>query len=199
MNITIIGAGNMGRLLASLWKQSGHTIAFGVRDPAQVNVEGYEAKPIKDAVKTADAVVLAVNYWKADEALKNLGNTEGKILIDITNPYVPDTKSPMGFSRVVPAEETASQHITSKHPSDLWVKAFSSLAVKLIAEQHHQMPRIALGFALDEGNILPQVERLITDAGFDPIYIGSLSNAVHLELMGKYAMKTLPKEEFIKL
>lgn len=198
MNIAIIGAGNMGKLIGSFWKKAGHNVVFGVKDISMI-LEDFETKSVSDAVNFGEVVLLAVNYWTVNEALENFGAVEGKILIDLTNPYAPDANNPMGFGRTIPENETAHQHIAQKLPSNLWVKTFCSLAGKMLQEKSNSIPKIALGYATNNEAIKPTVERLIAEIGFEPVFVGDLSHSKDLELMGKYAMKTLTKQEFLTL
>lgn len=198
MKIAIIGAGSIGKLIGSFWKKAGHNVVFGVKD-VSTKLEDFETTSVSDAVNFGEVVLLAVNYWTVNEALENFGTVEGKILIDLTNPYAPDANNPMGFGRTIPENETAHQHIAKKLPSDFWVKTFCSLAGKMLQEKSNGIPKIALGYSTNNDAIKPKVEQLIAEIGFEPVFVGDLSHSNDLELMGKYAMKILTKEEFLTI
>jgi len=92
MNIGIIGTGNMGSGLGKLWARSGHQIMFSSREPekakALVNSMGPNASAgtVAEAVQFGEAVLLAVPWASIEDAIKEAGPLDGKILIDCTNP-----------------------------------------------------------------------------------------------------------------
>ena len=98
MNITIIGAGNMGRGIGTRFVSGGHSVTFIDRKPDQAEKVASEIKAstkngaqistasLKDA-NLGDVVVLAVPYGANVELAKQLGSKlEGKIVVDIANP-----------------------------------------------------------------------------------------------------------------
>ena len=95
MKIAIIGAGKVGTTLGQRWSQCGHTVAYGVRDPADSQHEAlYQYADVShslEAVKSAEVVVLAVHWPSAQSAVEELAEAlAGKILVDCTNPVKGD-------------------------------------------------------------------------------------------------------------
>ena len=98
MNVTIIGAGNMGRSIGTRLVAGGHSVTFVDANPevAQQTAADVKASAKKDAkVSTAplgdaelgDVVVLAVWYGTNIEIAKQLGaKLAGKVVVDIANP-----------------------------------------------------------------------------------------------------------------
>ncbi len=78
MNIGIIGAGGVGGTLGKLWSRAGHTILFSSRHPEQLKPLADEAGnvartgTVAEAAEFSDVVLLAVNYWTLDEALREI-------------------------------------------------------------------------------------------------------------------------------
>jgi hypothetical protein len=92
MNITIIGAGNIGGTLAEKWKSAGHDILIGARNPndeeTRVWAQGIGARvmPIADAVKAGDAVLIATPGKVVVDLAASLGSVlTGKLVMDATN------------------------------------------------------------------------------------------------------------------
>jgi predicted dinucleotide-binding enzyme len=91
MNIAIIGAGNVGKALASTSVKAGHkvTIAASSADHAAEAAKATGAKAARssvEAVKDAELVILAVPSSKLDDAIGQLGSAlDGKVVIDTTN------------------------------------------------------------------------------------------------------------------
>ncbi len=95
MNIAIIGAGNVGRALATAASRGGHTVTIADRDPQEaqsfarsIGVKG--AASNADAVSGAETVIPAVPF-DAIQAIANDLETalEGKIFVDVTNRFDP--------------------------------------------------------------------------------------------------------------
>lgn len=92
MNIAIIGSGNIGSTLATGFLKAGHTVIIGARFPLSdksiklATIIGEDRfAPVASAVKQMDIIVLAASALQAIEVTKELGNTEGKIIIDTMN------------------------------------------------------------------------------------------------------------------
>jgi len=82
MRIGIIGAGNIGGTLGKIWEARGHDVMYGVR-------EGRDAPgrrgSIADAATHGEVIVLAVPWAAEQDALREAGRLEGKVLVDCTN------------------------------------------------------------------------------------------------------------------
>ena len=92
MNITIIGAGNVGGTLALAFRKAGHSIIFGVKDPS-IPFKGKELADkysipyfkIVEAVIKSEIIVLSTPAQFAGDVAKGLGNVADKIIIDTMN------------------------------------------------------------------------------------------------------------------
>ena len=80
MRIAIIGAGNVGGALGKGWARAGHTITYGVPDPAD-DKHRTAAEPaggagvfsVARAAQQAEAIVLAVPFDAVNNALAAAG------------------------------------------------------------------------------------------------------------------------------
>ena len=91
MKVAVIGTGNMGTGLGRQFAAGGHEVIVGSRDPERAKAKAEEIGAsghgtYADAVAEADALLLAVNWWTIDDAISQLGDVDGKIVIDCTNP-----------------------------------------------------------------------------------------------------------------
>ena len=202
MKIGIIGAGNMGTTLGDLWIAAGHDVLYGIR--ASDLTSNLRARPVAEVSALSDFLVLAVNYWTIESALREMGDLTGKIILDISNPFAlkagtTDKHNPANFERALPPNQTALDHNRALAPQAVWVKAFCSLPGKAIRETHHQTPRIAIPYTADASQAADLLAALITDAGFDPVHAGSLAQTADIELMGKLSMQPMSKSEMLKL
>jgi len=95
MKLAIIGAGSVGGTLGTAWAQkAGDEIFFGVRDPKSDKVRALlrtlggkaQAGTPAEAAAFADMIVLATPWNGAEAAIRSMGNLNGKIILDATNP-----------------------------------------------------------------------------------------------------------------
>lgn len=202
MKIGIIGAGNMGTTLGDLWIAAGHDVLYGTR--ASDPTSNLRARPVAEASALSDLLVLAVNYWTIESALREMGDLTGKIILDISNPFAlkagaTDKHNPANFERALPPNQTALDRNRAFAPQAVWVKAFCSLPGKAIRETHHQTPRIALPYTADDSRAANLLAALITDAGFDPVHAGGLAKTADIELMGKLSMQPMTQVKMREL
>ncbi|HUN23342.1 MAG TPA: NAD(P)-binding domain-containing protein [Anaerolineales bacterium] len=202
MKIGIIGAGNMGTTLGDLWIAAGHDVLYGTR--ASNPTSNLRARPIAEACALSDFLVLAVNYWTIESALREMGDLTGKIILDISNPFAlkagaTDKHNPANFERVLPLNQTALDRNRAFTPQAVWVKAFCSLPGKVMRETHHQTPHIAIPYTAADSHAADLLSILITDAGFDPVYAGGLDKTADIELLGKLSMQPMTKAKMLEL
>jgi hypothetical protein len=98
MNVTIIGAGNMGRGIGTRVATGGHSITFVDSNPetaeraaAEVKASAKNGAKVStanlDEAELGDVVVLAVWYGTNIEVAKKLRDKlAGKVVVDIANP-----------------------------------------------------------------------------------------------------------------
>jgi NADPH-dependent F420 reductase len=183
MDIAIIGAGNVGRALATSAIRSGHsvTVSSSNGDTAAKLAEQTGARAAasnRAAVEGADLVVLAVPYTTIVSILDDIGPAlAGKIVVDATNPLKPD------YSGLQTEGSSGAEEIQSLIPTARVVKAFNTA---LAARQTD--PRIAGvdldGFvASDDEKAKAIVLGLVKGMGFHPIDAGDLAMARELEAL----------------
>lgn len=92
MRVTIVGAGNMGRAIATRAMAGGHEVEILDRDPAEAKklaseVGGSASALEPDAPFGGEVVVLALYYpGIKDVAREYAERLTGKVVVDITNP-----------------------------------------------------------------------------------------------------------------
>lgn len=88
MNITIIGAGNVGSALAAGFVKAGHSVLFGVRDassPKASKAVGVKVVSIEEACGKAEVIVISTPPEAALTLAPLLGDVKNKTIIDTTN------------------------------------------------------------------------------------------------------------------
>ena len=133
MNIVIVGAGNVGRALATGWTKAGHKITLVVRDPAsskagELKQQGFSVVAANEAAATAaEVIVLAVPWSALATVVKGLGSLAGKVVIDVTNPIAdaPPVNGVVKFFTNL--DESLMERSQREFPQARFVKAFSSV------------------------------------------------------------------------
>ncbi|WP_217577531.1 NADPH-dependent F420 reductase [Mesorhizobium sp. GbtcB19] len=183
MKIGILGAGMIGGTVGRLWTEAGHDVTFGVRHPARLSQliaeTGGKARAgsALEAVSGADAVLAAIPFraWPgvAGEISGALGD---KIVLDAT---VPDPPRDGAFGDAALARpDGVAFAVAPLLPRAKLVRAFSTVMwTTLGAEAHRAGDRIGIPLAGDDTEALALAVRLVTDAGFDPVVVGALSEA----------------------
>jgi 8-hydroxy-5-deazaflavin:NADPH oxidoreductase len=182
MNITIIGAGNVGRALATSFSGHGHSVIVASRDPehaaAVAAATGARvAKTVAEAAAQGDVVVLAIPFASAEGVAAEIrGAVAGKPVVDVTNR--------MSFGPNGPAidnGESNAERLASWLPEAHIVKAFNTLLAS------HQVDPMADGTRLDgfvagdDRGAKDKVLELVLSVGLNPVDVGPLARAQQLE------------------
>ena len=186
IRIGVIGAGNIGGTIGTLWVKDGHEVMFASRHPetlaSMVSELGPKAKAgtPEEAIKFGDAVFIAVPYKAYPDLAKEIGPAlKGKVVLDAGNAT---QKRDGALYEEVQANGLG---ITSAKyfPEARLVRAFSSANYKIFAKEganggrDRAGGRMAIPIAGDDPGALKVAEGLVRDAGFDPVVIGSLKEA----------------------
>lgn len=182
MRIAIIGTGNVGGTLATKWSQKGHTIFLGVKDQSQFKGMELLKNPnttvhsVKEAVKPADVILIAVPAPAAAEVAMSLGDTTGKIIIDSMNVVM--GRGPKGFTN------TAAAILANTQTRDV-VKCFNTTGFNNMMNTNYQGIAIDMFVAGDSIKGKEAAIQLAKDAGFAECY--SVGGNDKFELMEQFA------------
>lgn len=183
MNITILGAGNMGSALTKQLSLAGHSVRVISRDlnksrDLASRYRGVVAVSSGEGFADSEVVIVATGYEDAVPALRSLGSLAGKVVIDITNPL---TKDFTGLS--VGHDTSAAEEIAKALPGAEVVKAFNTLFAQVLSDgPSFANAQIAPAFfASDSERAKQTAQALIESIGFKAIDAGGLRNARYLE------------------
>ena len=134
MKVTVIGAGNMGSAFVKQLVRAGHEVSVTARSSAKAEQvaaahPGARAVPAASAAAGADAIVLATGYGDAVAALKSVGDVQGKVVIDITNPLSADY-----MSLTLDHSNSAAEEIAKAVPAAEVVKGFNTVFASVLAQ-----------------------------------------------------------------
>ena len=169
MNIVIVGAGNVGRALATGWTRAGHKITLAVRDPAssksgELKQQGFSVVAANAAAATAgEVIVLAVPWSALATVVKGLGSLAGKVVIDAINPLTPDRSLAVGHN------DSAGETVARLAPGARVVKAFNTTGANNMADSRYSGGKLLMLVA--------------SDLGFEAVDAGPLAMSRYLEPM----------------
>jgi hypothetical protein len=181
MKIAIIGAGNVGKALASRFAKAGHEIAFGVRDPAAAKNAGlsYPALATAQAAARADAIVLSTS-WAGTEAACRAMTLTGKIVLDCTNPLA---MGPSGRELAVAHTNSAGELVAAWCPGAHVYKAFNAVPAEVMVAPERMTVKPVVLVAGDDDAHKPTALKLVEDTGFEARDAGPMRNARMLEYL----------------
>ena len=191
MNVTIIGAGNMGRGIGTRAVAGGHSVTFVDANPevaektaADVKASAKNGAKVSTAslgdAQLGDVVVLAVWYGTNIEIAKQLGTKlAGKVVVDIANPL----NSTYDGLATAPDSSSAEDLAKAVAPGAKVVKAFNTTyAGTLVAGQVAGQP-LDVFIAGDDADAKAKVAQIATDGGLRAIDAGPLHRARQIEGM----------------
>ena len=179
MKVAIIGAGNVGRALATSITNAGHDVTIAAHNPGNARAAAEaigtsSADTNAGAVTDADVVILAIPYAASAQVADDIrGGVAGKTIVDVTNPLTSDYSG-------LATSTSAAEELQERLPEANVVKAFNTI----FASNQATPKRGVDGFvAAADGDAKQQVISLIDSMGFTPLDVGPLSSARYLEGM----------------
>ena len=179
MKVAIIGAGNVGKALATSITRAGHEVTLSASSPesaqeAATAVGAQSAASNTAAVDRADLVILAVPYAGGRQVADEIRDSVvGKTVIDVTNPLKPD------FSGLA-TDTSAAEELQQRLPESNVVKAFNTIFATNQASPTLDIDGYVAG---DDAKAKQLVISLVESMGFAPVDVGGLSASRHLEGM----------------
>jgi 8-hydroxy-5-deazaflavin:NADPH oxidoreductase len=103
----------------------------------------------------------------------------GKIVVDCTNPVGP------GLTHALKSERSGSESVQALVPDSNVIKAFSVYGFENLENSSYPAYNVkpAMFFCGNDADAKQTVAKLIDDLGWDPLDVGGLEQALHLEHM----------------
>ncbi len=187
MKIAFIGFGNVGAPLADHLQRAGHEVVLAANNPQSDNVKkaltlnpALKVAAPKDAVKAAEVVFLATPYEANAAALAAVAEElKGKVIVDCTNPVGPNLTH--GLNNV----NSGSEEVQRLAPQSFVVKAFTIYGFENFQNSAYLAYNVkpAMMFCGDDAAAKQKVAGLIGQLGWEPLDVGGLVQALHLEHM----------------
>jgi len=199
MKIGFIGSGNIGGAIGELLAKAGHEVLFSSRNPdnlkplvARVGPRARAGTP-KEAIAFGDVVFLGVPFSSMPQIGQDYARElKGKIVLDAGNPNV-RRDGPIAEPAVAKGAGLATAELL---PGARIVRGFNQLNFKVfLSEAHRAGARVAVPLGSDDKEALAVVSRLVTDAGFEPVAVGSLAASKSFDSSQPIFLKTLTARE----
>jgi NADPH-dependent F420 reductase len=182
MDIAIIGAGNVGKALATSFVRAGHTVTIASRDAEDTGAAAAATGATVStsnvaAASAADIVVLAIPFASAAAVATEIAAAvAGKVVIDVTNR--------MSFGANGPDIDTTSSNaedLAALLPTAKIVKAFNTLLASNQVDPITGGVQLDGYVAADDAAAKATVLALVASMGLDPVDVGPLARARQLE------------------
>jgi len=187
VRIAFIGHGNVGAPLADHLQRLGHEVTIAAADPGSDGVKkaltrngGVKVAAPREAVSGADVVFLATPFAANEQALQGVADElAGKVLVDCTNPVGP------GLRHGLDSVESGSARVQKLVPAARVVKAFTIYGFENLEDNRYPAYELrpAMMFCGSDADAKRTVGDLIGQLGWEPLDVGGLDQALHLEHM----------------
>ena len=188
LKIGIVGSGQVGGTLGSVWVKAGHEVMFSSQDiehdkalAAKLGANARAGTP-REAAAFGEVVMISVPYRALPDVGKTVGDLiKGKVVIDTCNPFVGRDGEIATWAR----EKGAGLASAELLPGARLVRAFNAIGASRMGAAHKEPGRVAMPLASDDHEAIAVASALIRDIGYEPVPVGGLT-------MGKYLMPGTP-------
>lgn len=187
MKIAFLGYGQVGAPLADHLQRLGHHITLASTDPKSPSLSkalernpGLSVAAPNAAVGDAEIVFLATPFQAGEAAVQAVAEElRGKILVDCTNPVG------AGLSHGLGSAQAGSEFLQALLPDTRVVKAFSIYGYENFEDSAYPGYNVkpVMMYCGDDASAKEQVGLLIAQLGWEPLDVGGLVQALHLEHM----------------
>lgn len=181
LKIGIIGTGRIGGALAEHWAKAGHELLISSRHPealkplaARLGAKVRAGTPA-EAAAFGEVLLISVPYGALPQVGRDYAAAmRGKVVLETGNPF-PARDGDMAEAAQAKGTGVASAEYL---PGVRLVRAFTSVPHTAVqAEAHRKGELIGVPLAADDPVALKVAERLVRDAGFEPVVVGGLARA----------------------
>jgi hypothetical protein len=184
MKIGIIGSGNVGGALGSRWAKAGHEVVFGTRDPQGPDIQQLSARvsgktrvaTLAETARDNEVLLLSTPWPATQQIIQGLGNLNGKLLIDATNPLLPDLSGLTLGTTTSAGEQVAGWARGAKV-----VKAFNTVGANIMTDPTFDGHKPVMFYCGDDAEAKQVVRKLIDELVFEAVDAGPLTQARLLE------------------
>jgi predicted dinucleotide-binding enzyme len=187
MRIGILGSGLMGGKLGTIFARAGHEVVFSyARSEAKLERLAREAGGSAragtpaEAVREADAVLLAVHWSRVDDVLQQAGDLAEKVIVTCSLP-MNDGDTGLVVAHTASGAEELARKVRKAHVVSAFGTVPSEVLFGVFGARRRKAGRPSLVYCGDHEPAKEVAAKLIHDAGFDPVDAGPLKIARYLE------------------
>jgi predicted dinucleotide-binding enzyme len=181
LKIGVIGSGNIGGTVGSLWVKAGYQVLFSSRHPKELKPlvdrlgQLARAGSVREALTFGDVIFIGVPYGAYPQIGKDYGRElSGRIVLDAGNAVLKRDGEITNEAREKGIGITSAKYLAGARI----VRAFNTMNFRRI-ESNANRPgaRMAIPIAGDDKEAISVAQTLVRDAGFDPVLVGTLESA----------------------
>jgi 8-hydroxy-5-deazaflavin:NADPH oxidoreductase len=178
VKVAIIGTGRMGRGFATALAP-GHEVTVGSRDPdrarrAAATTGAARGATYAEAAAGAEVVILTVPWDAMDETLRQLGELDQTVVVDVSYPY-------RNREREALAGSSTAEQIQRRLPRARVVKGWNHVHARHLTAPEVDGIAASVLIAGDDPQAKQTVSALAADMGFHPVDVGPLKATRELE------------------
>jgi predicted dinucleotide-binding enzyme len=185
--VAVIGTGDMGDSLGPRFAELGYRVVYGSRNPESEKVKALVKKTGKNASATTQMeaaqqgdIVLMLVPWPAMEIVaQNLGNLDGKIVVDVSMPL---EQGEDGYPNHL-LQTSSAEMIQGWNPGAKVVKTFGTMGSYVIDDPMAAGGLVTIPVASDYRHAKEKVAGIVAALGLDPVDFGPLRMARNIEIM----------------
>ena len=204
LSIGIIGTGRIGGALATHWTKAGHEVLMSSRHPEELRAAGDVARGARPRRHADEKPRHSARWcWSACPTRRcpqigkdNAAELKGKVVLDTSNP-VEGRDGRHGACGAEEGRRRRHRRVPGRHTRGARVQLHS----RGVARQQRQ-PQAGTHRDPDrrrrQAQALAVAERLVRDAGFDPVVVGSLAQTRQFDLGQPLASRQFTAAEMRK-
>lgn len=185
--VAVIGTGDMGDSLGPRFAELGYRVVYGSRRPESDKVKALvertgnnaSATTQEAAARQGDIVLLLVPWPPMKTVAQNLGDLDGKIVIDVSMPFA---QGEDGYPQHM-LETSSAEMIQEWNPGARVVKTFATMGSYIIDDPSAAGGTITIPIASDDRGAKEKVANIVAAMGLDPVDFGPLRMARYIEVM----------------
>jgi len=185
--IAVLGTGDVGRRLAGAFRDRGHQVMMGTRDPSRPEHAAWcrerdiELATFEVAAEDCDIAVLCTAWDGTENALRlaHAAHLDGKVLIDVTNPLRHTEAGPV---LAIGHADSAGEAVQRWAPGASVVKCWNIVGNASMADPAFEEGPPTMWICGEDEEAKKRVRRILGDFGWeDVVDLGGIVNSRYLE------------------